>query len=462
MKRMALVLAAGEGTRMKSDRPKVMHRVCGRPMLSWVLDALEQVKDTGHIDGILVVVGRGADEVEEEVCERAACVVQEERKGTGHAVMVAAPYIEAEELLVVTADSPLLTPSTLRMLCELHGGGGAAATILTTMLDDPTGYGRIMRDEKGQVKGIVEEGEAGSEEKEVREVNTSVYIFHWQTLQRALPGLGTGNAKGEYFLTDAVALLAREGAGISAYITPDTSEALGINSREHLAQAEALMRQRINRRWMAEGVTMEDPATTFIGGEVIIGRDTVLRPLVMLEGATVVGEGCVIGPNARIVDSRLGKEVTVEQATLRECELEDGVNVGPYASLRPGSVFRAGSKAGTFVETKQTVVGKGSKVPHLSYMGDAEIGDGVNVGAGSITCNYDGTNKHRTVIEDEAFIGSDTMFVAPVRIGKGAVTGAGSTISKDVPPGGLGVERNQQKNIPEYRKKGAKKEEGRP
>jgi bifunctional UDP-N-acetylglucosamine pyrophosphorylase/glucosamine-1-phosphate N-acetyltransferase len=462
MKRMALVLAAGEGTRMKSERPKVMHRVCGRPMLSWVLDALEQVKETGHIDGILVVAGRGADEVEDEVCERATCVVQEERKGTGHAVMVAAPLIEAEELLVVTADSPLLTPLTMRRLCEQHNAEGATATILTTVIDDPTGYGRILRNEKGEVKGIVEEVEAGPEEKEIKEVNTSVYVFRWQALEEALPRLDTGNAKGEYFLTDAIALLVQAGESISAYITPDASETLGINSREHLAQAEALMRQRINRRWMADGVTMEDPTTTFIGGEVTIGRDTVLRPLVMLEGATVVGEGCVIGPNTRIVDSRLGREVTVEQATVRECELEDGVNVGPYASLRPGSVFRAGSKAGTFVETKKAVVGKGSKVPHLSYMGDAEIGEGVNVGAGSITCNYDGARKHRTVIEDEAFIGSDTMFVAPVRIGKGAVTGAGSTISKDVPPGGLGVERNQQKNVLEYRKKGKKKEEERP
>ncbi|MEW6553657.1 MAG: bifunctional UDP-N-acetylglucosamine diphosphorylase/glucosamine-1-phosphate N-acetyltransferase GlmU [Actinomycetota bacterium] len=462
MRRTALVLAAGEGTRMKSDRPKVMHHVCGRPMLSWVLDALEQARDTGHIGDILVVVGRGADEVQGEVCERAACVVQEERKGTGHAVMVAAPDISADELLVVTADSPLLTPSTLRELCESHSSGGAAATVLTTVLDDPTGYGRIVRDEKGQVKGIVEEVEASPAQRETREVNTSTYVFRWQELKKVLPELGTANAKGEYFLTDAITLLAQAGKAISAHITPDASEALGVNSREHLAQAEAVMRQRINRRWMTEGVTMEDPATTFIGGEVTIGRDTVLRPLVMLEGTTAVGEGCVIGPNTRIVDSRLGRGVTVEQATVRECELEDGVEVGPYASLRPGSVFRAGSKAGTFVETKKTVVGRGSKVPHLSYMGDAEIGEGVNVGAGSITCNYDGVSKHRTVIEDEAFIGSDTMFVAPVRIGRGAVTGAGSTISRDVPPGGLGVERNQQKNIPEYRKRGGKKEEERP
>jgi bifunctional UDP-N-acetylglucosamine pyrophosphorylase / glucosamine-1-phosphate N-acetyltransferase len=460
--RMALVLAAGEGTRMKSERPKVMHRICGRSMLSWVLDALGEVSDAGYVDRILVVTGKGASEVEEEVRGRAECVVQEERKGTGHAVMTASPHIDAEEVLVVTADSPLLTPATLRRLCELHRDGNAAATILAAIPDDPTGYGRILRDAGGEVRGIVEESEAGPEEKGIKEVNTSIYVFRWQALEKALPKLEADNAKGEYFLTDAIAALAQAGETISAYVTPDALEVMGVNSREHLAQAEAIMRQRINRHWMLEGITMEDPSTTYIGGEVTIGRDTVLRPLVMLEGDTSVGEGCVLGPNTRIVDSRLGDGVTVEQSTLRECELEDGVSVGPYASLRPGSVFRSGSKAGTFVETKKTVVGRGSKVPHLSYMGDADIGEGVNVGAGSITCNYDGVNKHRTVIEDEAFIGSDTMFIAPVRIGRGAVTGAGSAITKDVPPGGLGVERSKQKNVLEYRKKSGKKEEGLP
>jgi len=431
-------------------------------MLSWVLDALEEIKDAGHIDDILVVIGRGASEVEEEVGERASCVVQEERKGTGHAVMIAAPHIAAEELLVITADSPLITPITLGDLCGLHGDKNPAVTILTTILEDPTGYGRILREPGGKVTGIVEESEAGPDEKTIKEINTSTYVFNWPKLSKVLPELGTGNAKGEYFLTDAIALLARAGEGIAAHLTLDACEVMGVNSREHLAQAEAVMRKRINRLWMDEGVTMEDPSTTFIGGEVTIGRDTVLRPLVMLEGKTTVGEGCVLGPNTRIVDSLLGNGVTVEQATVRESELQDGVNVGPYASLRPGSVLHGGAKAGTFVETKNTVVGRGSKVPHLSYMGDADIGDDVNVGAGSITCNYDGAQKHRTVIEDEAFIGSDTMFVAPVRIGKGSVTGAGSAITRDIPPGALGVERSRQKNIIEYKKKTKKKEEGKP
>jgi bifunctional UDP-N-acetylglucosamine pyrophosphorylase/glucosamine-1-phosphate N-acetyltransferase len=462
LRRVALVLAAGEGTRMRSEQAKVMHPVCGRPMLSWVLDALVEVERAGDIDRILVVVGKGAPEVEEEVGDRAACVLQEERKGTGHAVMTASSHIDADEVLVVTGDSPLITPRTISGLCELHGAEKPAVTILGTELSDPTGYGRILRDGEGRVTGIVEETEASTEQRSVKEVNTSTYIFDWEALREVLSDLSTDNAKGEYFLTDAIALLARAGGRASAYITPDSTEVLGVNSREHLAEAERLMRERINRHWMEEGVTMEDPSTTFIGGEVSIGRDTVLRPLVMLEGRTVVGEGCVLGPNTRVVDSRLGDKVVVEQATVRECELEDGVNVGPYASLRPGSAFGAGSKAGTFVETKNTVVGKGSKVPHLSYMGDADIGEDANIGAGSITCNYDGVEKHRTVIEDEAFVGSDTMFIAPVRIGKGAVTGAGSAISKDVPPGALGVERSKQKNILEYKKRAKKKEEGKP
>lgn len=457
MSRLALVLAAGEGTRMKSSRPKVLHRVCGKPMIAWVLDALEDLRKEGLVERILVVVGSGGEEVKAEVGDRAECVFQEERKGTGHAVMTAAPHVREKEVLVLTADSPLITSETLRALIRRHEETRPAATILAAVLDDPTGYGRIKRDGKGAVVAVVEESEADPEEKAIREVNTSTYIFEWERLAAVLPLLRPDNAKGEYFLTDALALLGEEG-GLEVYTTEDADEVLGVNSRFHLARAEEVMRTRINRRWMEEGVTMEDPSTVYIGADVVIGRDTLLRPMVILEGRTTVGKGCVLGPGVRIVDSRLGDGVVVEQSVVRESELEEGVSVGPFASLRPGTVLRAGSKAGTFVEIKKTVVGKGSKVPHLSYMGDAEIGEDVNVGAGSITCNYDGVEKHRTVIGDRAFIGSDTMFVAPVRIGEGAVTAAGSTITKDVPPGALGVERSPQRNILEYKRR-AKKEE---
>ncbi len=459
MSRLALVLAAGEGTRMKSDRPKVLHAVCGKPMVAWVLDALQPLREEGLIDRVLVVLGSGAHEVASVVGDRAECVHQEERKGTGHAVMVAAPQVREDEVLVLTADSPLITTGTLRALIRRHEERRPAATILAAVLEDPTGYGRIKRDERGAVAAVVEESEAGEEERSIREVNTSTYVFDWKRLEAVLPRLRPDNAKGEYFLTDALALLAREGV-LEIYTTQDPEEVLGVNSRVHLAMAEEIMRARINRRWMEEGVTIEDPATTYIGPEVVIGRDTVLRPMVILEGRTVVGRDCLLGPGVRIVDSRLGDGVTVEQAVIRESELEDGVSVGPFASLRPGTVLRAGSKAGTFVEMKKTVVGRRSKVPHLSYMGDAEIGEDVNVGAGSITCNYDGVRKHRTVIGDRAFIGSDTMFVAPVRIGEGAVTGAGSTITRDVPPGALGIERSRQRNVLEYGKRAKKEAEG--
>lgn len=442
---------------MKSRRSKVLHPVCGKPMISWVLDALEEIKRQGFLDHLMVVIGKDAYEVREVIGNRANCLVQEERRGTGHAVMAAAPFIDDDEVLVLTADSPLITPETLARLCEIHRSENPVVTMLGATLPDPTGYGRIIRGDGDEVLAVVEESEAGPEQKKIREINTSTYIFDWEALKRTLPVISDVNAKGEYFLTDALELLVGDGERVIAFITTDSDEVLGVNSRVQLAQAEGLMRERINRRWMEEGVTMEDPSTVYIDAGVSIGRDTVLRPLVILEGGTVIGENCTIGPGVRIFESRLGDGVVVEQSTLRECNIEDEVTIGPYASLRPGSHLCRGSKVGTFVETKKTVVGEGSKVPHLSYMGDADIGDGVNVGAGSITCNYDGREKHRTVIEDEAFIGSDTMFIAPVRIGKGAVTGAGSSISRDVPPGALGVERSKQKNIPEWEKRKQKR-----
>lgn len=459
MSRAALVLAAGEGTRMKSETPKVLHRICGRPMISWVLDAVHALLAEGLVQRVLVVVGNGGDRVKAELEERAEFVFQRERKGTGHAVMVAAPYIQEEELLVLTADSPLITADTLRRLCLLHEAERPAVTMLCAVMEDPTGYGRIRRGAGGAVVGVVEESEATPEEKRIKEVNTSTYVFDWERLRAVLPRLEADNAKGEYFLTDALGILAAEGERLAALTVEDPDEVLGVNSRVHLAQAERAMRERLNRRWMEEGVTMEDPSTVYIGGEVVIGRDTLLRPMVILEGKTVIGEGCILGPGTRIADSRLGRGVVVEQAVVRGCELEDGVTVGPYASLRPGTVLRSGSKAGTFVETKKTVLGRGSKIPHLSYMGDAEIGENVNVGAGSITCNFNGVEKHPTVIEDDAFIGSDTMLIAPVRIGRGAFTGAGSAISKDVPPGALGVERSRQRNVLGYGEKRARKKE---
>jgi len=447
----ALVLAAGEGTRMKSSLPKVLHPVCGRPMLLVVLDALQELKPRR----ILVVAGNGAELVEEAVGGRAEVVVQAQRLGTGHAVLTAEPRLlpEDEHLLVLAGDMPLITADTLRELVALHLRSGSPATLLTARLEDSSGYGRVIRDAAGEVRGIVEEADASPQERAVEEINTSIYVFERGELFACLPGVGNRNRKGEYYLTDVIAMIRERGGRISALTAADPCEGLGINTRAELAEAERVMRGRIVRRLMEEGVTVIDPSLTYVDLGVEVGEDTVIHPLTFLQGETRVGRRCVIGPAARVVDSLLGDEVTVQESVVRECVLEDGSSVGPFASLRPGTRLGKGAKAGTFVEMKNTAVGEGSKVPHLSYMGDAVIGRDVNVGAGSITCNYDGEKKHTTVIEDGAFIGSDTMLIAPVRVGREAVTGAGSAISRDVPDGALAVERSGQRIIENWKKR---------
>ncbi len=449
---VAIVLAAGEGTRMKSSLPKVIHQLCERPMLQWVLDAVTGL----GVDRTLVVLGFGAEGVREALAgcgDSVEFVIQEEQLGTGHAVLAAAPALreDDDEILVVPGDAPLIRRETLEDLLRAHRVG-AAATILTAEPADPGGYGRVVRYGSGEVQRIVEDSDADEAIRAIRETNTSFYVFKREPLLAALRNLNRDNVQFEYYLTDVIHILSGEGHRVLAATADDARETMGINTRAQLAQAAALMRERINQCWMDEGVTLEDPALTFIGGRASIGRDTVIRPLTFIGGDTVIGENCLIGPSCRIQDSRIEDGARVTESVLVECEIGAGALVGPYASVRPGTVLGAGAKLGTFVEAKNTRVGRGSKVPHLSYMGDADIGENANVGAGTITCNYDGEKKHRTVIEDGAFIGSDTMLVAPVKIGKGAVTGAGSAITKDVPEGALGVERAQQKNIPGWRR----------
>ncbi len=447
---VAIVLAAGEGTRMKSAIPKVLHQLCDRPMLAYVLDAVTGL----GMDRTLVVLGFGAEEIRAALGTGYESVLQEEQLGTGHAVMMAVPALREgeDEILVLPGDSPLITADTLGRLIATHREGSAAATMLTAMLDDPTGYGRVVRGAGNDVERVVEESDADDADRATHEVNTSMYVFAREPLLAALERLDRSNTQSEYYLTDVIQILAGEGHRVLATPARDKSETMGINSRAQLAEAAALMRQRINRGWMEEGVTLEDPAMTYIGGMVRIGRDTIIRPLTFITGATEIGEGCTIGPSCRIQDCKIADGARIQESVLVESEIGVKAMVGPYASVRPGTVLGPGAKLGTFVEAKNTKVGKGSKVPHLSYMGDADIGEDANVGAGSITCNYDGEKKHRTVIGDEAFIGSDTMLVAPVEIGKGAVTGAGSAITKDVPDGALGVERARQKNISDWRR----------
>ena len=442
---VAVILAAGKGTRMKSALPKVLHAVGGRPMLRHVMTAAEQA----GAKRTLVVIGFGGDQVQNEIGAAAEYVSQAEQLGTGHAMMQAQPALDGfgGTVLLLCGDTPLLTGKTLQQLVTAHQQSGAAATVLTATPADATGYGRILRDEAGRVVGIVEQKDATEAQKRIGEINTGIYCFEAAPLFAALAGLTCNNAQAEYYLTDVLAILAQAGQRVGAVEVTDFQETLGINSRLQLAEAEKILRQRKLLELMDSGVTVMDPASTFVDASVSIGEDTVLYPFTWLEGETTIGRDCRIGPNSRIADSQLGDAVTLHFSYAHECKIADGVTVGPYVHLRPDSELAAGVKVGNFVEVKNSRVGTGSKLPHLSYIGDADIGSGVNIGCGTITVNYDGKKKHRTVVEDTAFVGCNSNLVAPVSVGAGAYIAAGSTITKDVPAGALGVGRARQTNI---------------
>ena len=441
----ALILAAGEGTRMKSDKPKVAHEVLGVPMIRYVVDAAR----SAGCERIVVVTGHRAEAVEPLV-EDATCVRQYQQLGTGHAVAMAREALAGVtgSLVILSGDTPLMSAETIAGLVAMRESAGAAVTVLTTRMPDPTGYGRIVRDRDGAVAAIVEEKDATPDQRRIDEVNTGTYCFDAAVLFAHLDRLGTSNAQGEYYLTDMIELLNSEGLIVSASSTDDPLETLGVNTRGQLAEAGKVLQRRINTRLMLEGVSMTDPDLVWVGPDVTVARDVELLPMTTLLGATRIGRGAVVGPNTRVIDSLIGENALVDSSVVIGTEVGPGASVGPVSYLRPGTVLEAGSKAGACVEIKNSRIGEGSKVPHLSYIGDATIGRDVNVGAGSITCNYDGVAKHRTEIDDEAFIGSDTMLVAPVRIGKGAVTGAGSAISDDVPDDALAVERSDMRVLP--------------
>lgn len=444
MSATALILAAGEGTRMKSETPKVAHRVLGVPMVRLVVDAAR----AAGCERIVAVTGHKADIVE-ALIEDVACVRQDRQLGTGHAVMCAREALEPAggSLVVLSGDTPLMSPETISGLVAMRESSGAAVTVLTAVLPDPSGYGRIVRDRDGRVEAIVEEKDCTPEQRRISEVNTGTYCFDAAVLFAHLDRLTTENAQGEYYLTDMIAVFSEEGLTASAMITEDPLETLGVNSRPQLAEATAVLQRRINHRHMLAGVTMTDPSLVWIGPDVQIGRDVEIEPMTFLMGDTRVGDGALLGPNTRVTDSIVGEGAVVDSSIVVSAVVGDRAKVGPVAYLRPGTVLETGAKAGTSVEIKNSVVGEGSKVPHLSYIGDATIGRDVNVGAGTITCNYDGFKKHPTRIGDGAFIGSDTMLVAPVTIGKGAITGAGSAIARDVPDEALAIERTEQKTV---------------
>lgn len=443
-----VILAAGLGTRMKSDVPKVLHEVCGRPMLAYVLDAAHALAP----ERIVVVIGVDHDAVAALVpagCER---VVQRERLGSGDALRVGMQPLESfdGDVLVLVGDAPLVDAEALGAILAAHVGSAAAATVTTVVLDEPVHYGRIIRDESGSVTRIVEARDATPQQLAVREVNVGFYVFDAADLRRLVPRLRHDNAQGELYLTDLVELLLGDGKRVHGCMLPDPETAMAINSRVELAAVNAVVRRRILERLMLAGVTVVDPLDTYVDWGVEVGRDTTLYPGTHLLGHTQIGAACDIGPDAYLRDAFVGDRAHIVSSYLCECVVSSGCRVGPFAYIRPNTVLQEGAKAGTFVEIKNSTVGAGSKVPHLSYIGDAVIGKDANIGAGNITANYDGFEKHPTTIGDNVKTGSDTTFVAPVRVGDGAFTAAGSVITHDVPADALGVARQRQVNIKGY------------
>lgn len=449
MKLKTLILAAGKGTRMKSDMPKVIHKVNGIPMITKIIDTLSGLNPEENI----LILGHKKEEVLKVVGENCDYVLQTEQLGTGHAVIQAKEKLEGYDgdVMILCGDTPLLRESTLKSLYEYHKESGAVTTILTSIYENPFGYGRIVK-EDGLVKAIVEEKEASEEIKKIKEVNAGVYCFNSKELFKALDKIDNNNEKGEYYLTDVIGIQVSENKKVQSFILEDKMEILGVNSKVELTQAGKVLRDRKNRELMEEGVILIDPETTYVEESVKVGRDTVLYPGVVLQGKTVIGENCEIIGNSRIIDSVLGNNIRVESSVIEESILEDGVTMGPFAHIRPKSLLKEKVHIGNFVEVKKSTLEKGVKAGHLTYLGDAQVGENTNIGAGTITCNYDGVNKSKTVIGKDAFIGSDSMLVAPVNIGEKALIGAGSVITKDVPSNSLAVSRSKQIIKTDWRK----------
>jgi bifunctional UDP-N-acetylglucosamine pyrophosphorylase / glucosamine-1-phosphate N-acetyltransferase len=448
-----IVLAAGKGKRMKSEIPKVLHPILGRPMLSYVLDAVNGISP----EKVIVVIGCGAEKVKESsLSNRVKYVLQTEQLGTGHAAMCAQEALKdfIGTIVIVNGDFPLIHPETLKGFIETHRESKEMISLLTTILDNPDGYGRVIRNKEGDITRIVEEKDATPKEKKTKEINSGAYCVESSFLWEALGQISTENEQREYYLPDIVKFASSRGKKVVGFIVPDSEEVLGVNNRYELAKVEQIIRRRTNESLMLSGVTIVNPEVTYISPQVSIEADTVIYPNTFVYGNTSIGRGCNVGPSVWIEDSQIGDEVTIRFSSyITKAVIEDKVTVGPFAHIRPDAQILSGAKIGNFVEIKKSKIGRGSKVLHLSYIGDASVGEGVNIGAGTITCNYDGFHKHETVIEDGVFIGSDTMLVAPVRVGEGATTGAGSTITKDVPPGTLAIGRARQVIIEEWKRR---------
>lgn len=450
----AIILAAGKGTRMKSSLCKVLHPVAGRPMISYVVDA---VRACG-LQKIVLVVGHQASDVMSRFADAdIEFAIQEPQLGTGHAVAAAREALSgfSGEVLILCGDVPLITPETLEKFQDLHREKSSRLTVMTTHVKNPHGYGRIVRNESRQIVGIVEEKDAGDTQKTINEINTGIYIARAELLFSLLSGIKNNNAQGEYYLTDIVTAAVNAFEPVHGFVLEDGVEAAGINTRAELADASAVIWNKVRANLMEAGVTLLDPGSVYVDSTVTIGPDTVVHPMVSMSGDTTIGANCRIESGVYIMDSRIGDGVQILQGSrLNEAGVEDGSTIGPMAHLRPEARIGKNARIGNFVEVKKSVVGDGSKASHLSYLGDSTIGKDVNIGCGTITCNYDGKKKHQTVIGDRCFVGSDVQFVAPVEVGEGSLIAAGSTITRNVPPKSLAVSRTKQKIYPLRRDQG--------
>ena len=450
-KRFAVVLAAGQGTRMKSKLYKVLHPVMGRPMVQHVMDQLLTLK----LDEIVTIVGHGAEKVKQELGDVTQFALQSEQLGTGHAVQQAEAFLKDKDgvTLVACGDTPLLTKETLEALFGYHEREQAKVTVLTTSVSEPTGYGRIIRNADGAVEKIVEQKDADATERDVKEINAGTYCFDNRFLFEALSHVSNDNAQGEYYLPDVIEIAQKQGETVAAFNTPDADEILGVNDRVALSEAERLMKTRTNIKHMRNGVSIIDPLTTYIAPTVTIDADVVIQPGTMITGASHIKTDAIIGPNSEIKDAIIGEGSVIKQSIVHDSKVGNQVNIGPFAHIRPATIIEDHAKIGNFVEVKKSRIDRGSKVSHLSYIGDADIGKHVNVGCGSITVNYDGKNKFKTIIEDDVFIGCNANLIAPLTIGRGALVAAGSTITKDVPEIALSVARAKQVNKEGYAKR---------
>lgn len=444
----AIILAAGLGTRMKSKRHKVLHEVSGKPMILHILDELSKLS----LDQTIVVVGQQRETVEAVVGERADVVVQPEQLGTGHAVQMAVPFLKSssDTTIVLYGDAPLIRAETIATLLDTCEHEHAEAVVLTATVSDPTGLGRILLDADDLVERIVEEKDATPAEKLVKRINTGVYAYKTDALRQAIVELKSNNAQSEYYLTDTLQILRHHNKRVVSFEVVDETEIASVNDRAQLAHVEKLFRARICRQWMLAGVTLIDPDSTYISADAVIGRDTTILPNTMLEGKTVVGENCIIGPNTRLVDARIADDVSIQSSVVLSSFVDEAAKIGPFAYIRPGSSVGKRAKVGDFVELKNTQLGNDSKVSHLAYVGDAEVGERVNLGCGVITVNYDGERKHHTLVGDDSFVGSNVNLIAPVSIGAGAYVCAGSTVTDDVPADGFAIARSPQTTKEDY------------